>query len=167
MYFPKPICCWYDMIWYDRVDSCCDGCGLLLSLHWFGKKSVYGCWFSCTYSAFSKRVASSSFTGTTCVLHALFLCVCVFFWLYFFSSHWSDKLSKCFKVPALHSHYKERSIQFCVCKHLAFFSPQVTHFFQLDIDASGILHLQILSYILLLLSLFWWLFRCLGDCFES
>jgi hypothetical protein len=36
---------------------------------------------------------------------------------------------------------------------LAFFPPplQVTQFFQLDIDASGILHLQILSFILLLL----------------
>jgi hypothetical protein len=49
---------------------------------------------------------------------------------------------------------------------LHFFAPS-DPFFSAWLMHLEFLHLQILSYILLLLALFWWLFRCLGDCFES
>lgn len=125
MYFPKPICCWYDMIWFDRVDSCCDGCWLLLSLHWFGKKSVYGCWFSCTYSACSKRVASSSFTCTPCVLHALFLCVCLCFFFPGFVFSPPTEVTN-FQSVLKYQHCSlttRKGLYSFVSKHLAFFSP--------------------------------------------
>ncbi len=157
------------LIWYDMIEliPVVMVVGLLLSLHWFGKKSVYGCWFSCTYSACSKRVASSSFTCTTCVLHALSLCVFVCFLVMFFllPLKWTNfqsvlKYQHCILTTS------KGLYSFVSVSILHFFAPS-DPFFSAWLMHLEFLHLQILSYILLLLALFWWLFRCLGDCFES